>query len=103
MKLKKGDLVVVISGSDKGKKGKIKYVDREKNRVIVEGVNFVRKHTRPRRMGEQAGIMEIEAPVDVSNVMLICPRCKEPAKIGRTKLQDGKSARYCKKCKEIID
>lgn len=103
MNIKKGDLVVVLSGDDKGKRGKIKYVDIKKNKVIVEGVNFVRKHKKPRRMGETGGIMELEAGIDSSNVLLVCPRCKEPARIGRTRLQDGKRVRYCKKCKEVID
>lgn len=103
MNLKKGDTVVVISGDDKGKKGKIKYVDRKNKKVIVEGVNFIRKHTKPRRMGETGGIMEVEAGIDTSNVLLICPRCKEAVRIGRTSLSDGKRVRYCKKCKEVID
>jgi len=103
MRIKKGDTVIVISGDDKGKKGRVRYVNREKKRVIVEGVAMVRKHTKPTRMGEVGGIVEKEAEIPVSKVLLICPRCGQPTRTGRMKLEGGKSVRYCKKCKEVID
>ncbi|MEI7904098.1 MAG: 50S ribosomal protein L24 [Candidatus Firestonebacteria bacterium] len=105
--LKKGDNVQVISGDDKGKKGKILKIfpleDRETFKVIVEGVNFVKRHTRPNKQAQQGGIIQKEAPMYVAKLMLICPRCNKPTKIGKKTLKDGKKSRMCKKCSEVIE
>ncbi|WP_258358900.1 50S ribosomal protein L24 [Moorella sulfitireducens (nom. illeg.)] len=101
--VKKGDLVMVIAGKDAGKKGKVLSVDREKGRVIVEGVNIVKRHTRPTPKMTQGGIIEKEAPVASSNVMLFCNKCNQPTRIGKQFLADGTKTRVCKKCGEVID
>ncbi|GEA14386.1 MAG: large subunit ribosomal protein [Moorella sp. (in: firmicutes)] len=101
--VKKGDLVMVISGKDAGKKGKVLSVDRAKGRVIVEGVNIVKRHTRPTPKMPQGGIIEKEAPVASSNVMLFCNKCNRPTRIGKQFLADGTKTRVCKKCGEVID
>ncbi|MBE3571579.1 MAG: 50S ribosomal protein L24 [Moorella humiferrea] len=101
--VKKGDLVMVITGKDAGKKGKVLSVDRTKGRVIVEGVNIVKRHTRPTPKMPQGGIIEKEAPVASSNVMLFCSKCNRPTRIGKQFLADGTKTRVCKKCGEVID
>jgi len=102
-RIKKGDTVMVISGDEKGKKGKILSVLPDENRIIVEGVNFVRRHTKQRSAREPGGILEKEAPIHISNAMLICPKCGEPTRVGKTKLTEGGWVRYCKNCQEIFD
>ncbi len=101
--VKKGDTVVVLSGKDKGKKGKILTALPKANRVIVEGVNIVKRHTRPTQKVMQGGIIEKEAPVHSSNVMVVCSRCGKPSRTGSKLLADGKHARVCKRCGEVID
>ncbi|KYH33681.1 50S ribosomal protein L24 [Neomoorella mulderi] len=101
--VKKGDLVMVITGKDAGKKGKVLSVDRAKGRVVVEGVNIVKRHTRPTPKMPQGGIIEKEAPVASSNVMLFCSKCNRPTRIGKQFLADGTKTRVCKKCGEVID
>ncbi len=103
MQVKKGDTVRVIAGKNLGKKGKILEVIPDNRRVIVEGVNVVHRHTRPTRELPQGGIVENEAPVHVSNVQLICPRCSNKSRVGRKVLDSGKKVRVCKKCNEVID
>lgn len=100
MKLRKNDTVVVISGVDRGKTGKILSVDPVKERVIVEGVHFVKRHTKQRGQGEQGGILEKEAPIAASNVMLLYD--DEPTKIGYERLADGKKVRVAKRTGETI-
>ena len=104
MKIKKNDLVKVISGVYKGKEGKVLKVFTAKQRIIVEGVNMAKKHTRPDQKNPQGGILEQEAPIHVSNVMIMCPDTNVPTRIGRKRLQDGKLVRYSKKSpsQEII-
>ena len=104
MKIKKNDLVKVISGVYKGKEGKVLKVYVDKKRIIVEGVNMVKKHTRPSQSNPQGGIIEQEGPIHVSNVMLVCPHTSEPTRVGRRRLDDGTLVRYSKKSpsKEII-
>ncbi len=100
MRLKKNDIVIVISGDDKGKTGKVLSVDVKKNRVLIEGVNFVKRHQKPRRAGDQGGILEREAPIAASNVMLY--HDNKPTKVGHRRLADGKKARVAKKTGEVI-
>lgn len=102
--VKKGDMVYVLNGKDRGKKGKVLDVDRKSGKVIVEGVNIVTKHVKPRpNKGFQGGLVHQEAPIYACKVMLICEKCGAPTKIGRKILEDGGKARVCKKCGEIID
>ena len=97
LKIKKGDNVMVIAGKEKGKKGKIAAVDVKGNKVIVEGVNVVTRARKPRSAQDKGGLMKKEAAIDASNVMLVCPSCGNPSKIG-IKEVDGKKVRFCKKC-----
>ncbi len=103
IRLKKNDLVEVIAGKEKGKTGKILKVLRDKNRVLVEKVNLIKRHTRPSPQTGQGGIVEKEAPLHVSNVMLICPKCATATRFRLTVTGEGKKARVCRKCKELID
>jgi large subunit ribosomal protein L24 len=102
MKIKKGDKVKIIAGKDRGKEGKILQVLLERNRVIVEGLNLLVKHVKPRRDGEKGQRIQTPGPLNISNVMLVCPNCNRPTKIGHKILEDKKKVRVCKKCKEII-
>ncbi|NMB42199.1 MAG: 50S ribosomal protein L24 [Firmicutes bacterium] len=101
--VRKGDRVSILSGKDRGKKGKILRTFPSKNKVLVEGINIVKKHARPTQKVPQGGIREIEAPINSSKVMLICPSCQQPTRIFRRILPDGKKVRGCKKCGEHID
>ena len=102
MNFKTGDKVVVISGTDKGKEGKITHVLRSENRVVVEGINVVKKHVKGN--GQQAGsINEIEAPIHASNVMIIDPKTKKPTRIGHSVNKDGKKIRVAKKSNSSLD
>lgn len=103
MKVRKNDIVLVITGKDKGKKGKVRRALPKENKVIVEGINMIKRHSRARGAARQAGIIELEAPLRVSNVMLLCSKCNRPARIGFRFLDDGKKARVCRSCYEIID
>ena len=98
--VKKGDKVMVIAGASKGSSGEIKEIIVNKNRAIVEGVNMVKKHTKPANENP-GGIIEVEAPIHISNLMLIDPKSGEPTKVGRKEL-DGKMVRYSKKSGEIV-
>ena len=102
-KLKKDDKVKVIAGKDKGKIGKVIKVDRKKERVLVEHVNVVKRHQRPTAQNRQGGIVESEAPLAWSNVMLMCNKCVQPVRIKIQQLDDGKKVRVCRKCNEQID
>ncbi|MDP3286395.1 MAG: 50S ribosomal protein L24 [Desulfobacterales bacterium] len=101
--IKKDDKVKVIAGKDKGKIGKVVKVIRKTNKILVEHVNVVKRHTRPTAKNKQGGIVAGEAPVHVSNVMLMCNKCIKPVRIKMQKLENGKKARVCQKCSEIID
>jgi large subunit ribosomal protein L24 len=103
MRIRKDDTVLVIAGKDKGKKGKVRQSFPKESRVVVDGVNKVKRHTRPRGAVRQAGIIEREAPMHVSNVMLICTKCNRPARIGFRFLEDGTKVRVCQRCNEVID
>lgn len=101
MKIKNGDTVLIISGKDRGKKGKVINVFPKENRIVVEGVNLRKKHTRPKKQGEKGQIVEIAAPFNVSNVKLICPKCKKPTRVGYKVVEKNKF-RICKKCQQEI-
>ena len=101
--IKKDDKVKVISGKDKGKIGKVLKVIQKKNRILVENINIVKRHSKPSAQSKQGGIVESEAPIHWSNVMLMCNKCMAPARIKMRRLEDGKKVRTCKKCDEIID
>jgi len=103
MKIRKNDTVLVMAGKDRGKRGKVRFAYPKKNRVVVEGINFIKKHSRARGQARQAGIIDLEAPIAVSNVMLLCGKCNRPTRVGFTSLEDGKKVRVCCKCKEVID
>ncbi len=103
MKIRKNDTVLVISGKDKGKKGKVRFAYPRDNKLIVEGVNFVKKHSKAKAQVRQAGIIELEAPIAISNVMLFCDKCNHPARVGYRILQDGRKARVCRSCHEVIE
>jgi large subunit ribosomal protein L24 len=101
--LKKNDLVMVIAGKERGKSGRILRVFPQKNRVLIEKVNFIKRHSRPSGQMRQGGIIEKEAPIHVSNVMIICEKCNLPIRVGKKVLDDGKKVRACKKCGELLD
>ncbi len=103
MRIKKDDLVVVLSGKDKGKRGKVLAVMPKEGKIIVQGVNIVKKHQRPIPQLREGGIIEREAPIYASKVMLVCPNCDKPTRIGMKFLEDSSKVRVCKKCGEIID
>ena len=94
--VKTGDTVKVITGEDKGTTGKVQSVNPETGRIVVEKVNMVKKHQKPRGQGMPGGIIHKEAPIDASNVMLLCPKCNRPTRIAYKVLEDGKKVRYCK-------
>jgi large subunit ribosomal protein L24 len=103
VKIKKNDTVLITTGKDRGKKGKVRRALPKDERVVVEGLNMIKRHSRARRAARQAGIVELEAPIHVSNVMLVCEKCKKPAKVGYKTLEDGRKVRICKSCDEPID
>jgi large subunit ribosomal protein L24 len=106
-RIRKGDTVEVISGNDRGVRGTVHRLIPKKDRVVVSGVKLVKKHQRPRptggRMQTQAGIIEFEAPIHLSNVMLVCPQCDQRTKVSFQRLEEGGKARVCKECDAVID
>ena len=96
--IKKGDEVLVIAGKDKGKKGKVEKVILKKGKVVVAGINILKKHVKPSPKNPAGGIIEFAAPLDVSNVILLCPRCHKPTRIGYKITKDGEKIRVCQKC-----
>ncbi len=103
MKIRKNDNVLVIAGKDKGKKGKVRFAYPDDQRIMVEGINMIKKHTKARGQVRQAGIIEREAPISVANVMLLCAKCNKPTRIGFRVLQDGRKARFCRACGEVVE
>jgi large subunit ribosomal protein L24 len=103
MSIKKGDTVLVITGKDAGRKGKVLKVIPRDNRVVVEGINKAKKHQRPSRAIPQGGILQIEAPLNISNVMLLCTKCNKPTRIAKRFLENGTKVRVCKNCGEVLD
>jgi len=104
MAVKKNDQVVVIAGRDRGKRGRVLSVHPDKGRVVVEGVNFIKRHTRPNpQRNVKGGIVEREAGLSASNVQLVCPECGATTRVGRRLLDDGRRVRCCVKCKGVVD
>ncbi|MEF9970725.1 MAG: 50S ribosomal protein L24 [Oscillospiraceae bacterium] len=102
MNIKKGDKVIVLSGKDKGKQGKVLSADPKNAKVIVEGVNVAKRHLKPRKPGETGGIIKKETPIYASKVMRVCPKCDKPTREAHLFLKDGSKVRVCKKCGETI-
>lgn len=102
MRIKKNDMVRVISGNAKGNEGKVLKVFPDTNRIIVEKVRLIKRHTRQQSQQDRGGIVEKEAPIDISNVILVCPKCGKPSRTSMAKLADGRKVRRCKKCKETL-
>jgi large subunit ribosomal protein L24 len=102
--IRKNDNVLVTTGKDRGKRGRVLKVLPEKNRVIVEGVNFIKRHTKPNpQRGVKGGVVEREASVHASNVQLVCPECGKATRLGRKILGDGRKVRFCRKCEGVVD
>jgi large subunit ribosomal protein L24 len=101
--IKRDDIVKVIAGKEKGKTGKILKIISDKDRAVVEKVNFIKRHQRPGAYSRQGGIVEKEGPIHVANLMVVCGKCGDAARLGRKTLEDGERVRYCKKCGEILE
>jgi large subunit ribosomal protein L24 len=101
--VKKNDTVMVMAGKDKGKSGKVMRVIPKKDRAIVEKLNMIKRHMKPSQQNRQGGILEREAPIHISNLMLICSKCTDPTRVGYRILEDNRKVRFCKKCNEVID
>ena len=102
MNIRTDDTVVVLSGKDKGKEGKVLRAMPDSNKLIVQGVNVATKHQKPRKQGDQGGIIKVETPIYASKVMRVCPKCGKPTRRAVKFLNDGKKVRVCKKCGETI-
>jgi large subunit ribosomal protein L24 len=103
MKIRKDDTVLVIAGKDRGKKGKVRFAYPKTQKLIIEGINFIKKHSKAKGAARQAGIIDIEEPMHVSKVMFLCTKCNKPTRTGIHKLENGRSVRFCRVCKEVID
>jgi large subunit ribosomal protein L24 len=103
MKIRKDDTVLIIAGKDRGKKGKVRFAYPRKEMLIIEGINFIKKHSKAKGAARQAGIIDIEEPMHVSKVMYLCSKCNKPSRIGSRKLEGGGNVRYCRNCNEVID
>jgi large subunit ribosomal protein L24 len=102
MKIKRNDIVKILAGKDKGKSGKVLKIFPIKNKAIVEGINYLKKHSRKTQDNPKGGVIQRESAINISNTAIICTRCGKPARVGFTELSDGAKARICKKCKETI-
>ncbi|MCD6567381.1 MAG: 50S ribosomal protein L24 [Dehalococcoidia bacterium] len=103
MKIRKNDTVIILSGKDKGRKGKVRRALPGENEVVVEGLNMIKRHSRARRAARQAGIIELEAPICTAKVKLVCNKCGKPTRVGFLFLEEGKKVRTCTSCGEVID
>ena len=102
--IRKNDSVVVITGKDRGKRGRVLNVVPDNNRLIVEGVNVIKRHTKPNpQRGIKGGVVEREAALHASNVQIVCPECGKPTRIGKKVLGDGRKVRVCRKCEGVVD
>lgn len=102
-RIKKNDVVQVIAGKDKGKTGKVMRLVPKKDRAIVEKLNMVKRHMKPSQQNRQGGILDKEAPIAISNLMLVCSKCTDPTRVGYKILDDDRKVRFCKKCGEVLD
>jgi large subunit ribosomal protein L24 len=102
LSVKKNDTILVVTGKEKGKKGRVISVNPAKSKILIEKINIIKRHMKPSKKYSQGGIIEKEAPLHISNVMLVCSKCGKPTRIGNTILSDGKKVRVCKKCKEVL-
>ena len=102
-RIKKGDLVQVISGREKGKTGKVLTVVPDRQHVFVEKLNFIKRHTKPNQKNRQGGIIEKEGPLHISKVMLVCSNCERPVRVGIRRFEDGNKVRICRECDEVIE
>jgi large subunit ribosomal protein L24 len=100
--IRKDDFVEVITGRDKGKRGKVLRVHRDEGRLVVEKVHMIKRHTRPSRLTQQGGIIEREGKIHMSNVMVVCTRCDRPVRVGKKILENGKKVRICRKCGDVV-
>lgn len=103
MKIRKDDTVLVIAGKDRGKKGKVRFAYPREKKLIIEGINFIKKHSKAKGAARQAGIIDIEEPMHVSKIMYLCGKCNKPSRLGSRMLEDGRSVRYCRNCNEVVD
>ena len=103
MKIQKDDMVLIIAGKDRGKKGKVRFAYPREEKVIIEGLNMIKKHSKARGAARQAGIIDLEEPLHVSNVMLLCSKCNKPGRLGMKKLEDGRRVRFCRACGEVVE
>lgn len=103
VKIRRGDMVVVVTGRERGKRGKVLRVMPEKSRVLVEHVNMIKRHQKPTQKLRQGGIIEREGPIHLSNVQVVCTRCNQPSRTGVKVLDDGRKTRVCRRCHESID
>jgi len=104
IQIKKNDQVFVLTGKDRGKTGKVLKIFTHTNRAIVEGLNFINKHTRPNPQKQvKGGILPKESPIHVSNLMVVCKRCNKHARVGYSHMPDGRKVRICKNCNELLD
>ena len=101
-KIRKGDIIQAVTGKDKGKKGKVIQVFPARKRALVEGINLAKKHKRQTRQDQQGGIVSIEMPISLGNIMLVCKHCDRATRVGFSVLKDGTKSRICKSCKEAI-
>jgi large subunit ribosomal protein L24 len=101
--IRRNDTVQVLAGKDRGKRGKVRRVLPDEDRVVVDGINMVKKHARAPRGTRQAGIIDIENPLQISNVVLVCAKCNKPTRVAAHFLQDGKKVRKCRRCGEVIE
>jgi len=101
--VRKNDTVLVIAGKDRGKQGRVQRVFTKENRAMVERLNLVKRHLRPTRQGQPGGVVEKEAPIHVSNLMLICSSCNQPTRVQKKVLESGRTVRVCRKCGEMMD
>ena len=101
--VRKGDTVVVIAGKDRGKSGKVLSVFQRERKVTIEKINIIKRHTKPNQQNRQGGILEREAPIHLSNVMIYCATCQKPVRVGSKTMADGSRVRACKKCQQLIE
>ena len=103
MKIRRGDTVLVVAGKEKGRRGRVDRLIPSKNRVLIEGINLVTRHVKPRPEVRQAGRIQQESPVHISNVALVCNKCSRPTRVRVSFLEDGRKVRVCLQCRETID